>query len=465
MNSEWCLLYEKFIDGVLSDTEQRLIAEMHESDKAFREFWQEAGKQYSLLATQESADSIKSFLSATLFLDEKIRRNKKSKNYISFFLKIAAVIFIMALPAAGFYLYKTVPTIVYSTKSDIAQHNLVMDDVKLGPMDFLLLEKGAVEIAVNGPADFRIGLDGNIKLKNGSVHINTHSKGNVKIETLQGVYSDIGTEFGLEVSDKFSEVHVFDGSVLSPKQEKVLKGTAQRISEGVNKPVKIDRGKFVSFTQVKNQNHLFGKYLEDKNELINSPDVIDYFDFSEIEIPQDSFAGLKKSDFMLSAINTGIAKGPFPGTSSLDIQNGSSYVTLNAPENIDLYSVYVEFYHQKFTNQPVRIMADESKIVKFSQSMAWYRDNYGKKGYMDERFWRFRGQLITVGKSFYINSNLNDVNNKFQTSSQPSKKLFIGSYKELGLNFTGTLSRIIIFKDNKTPLLKTLFNNVSDTGL
>ena len=465
MNSDWCLLYDKFIDGDLTDHEQRLVAELHESDETFRVFWRDAGVQYSLLATQEPVDEIKSFLSATLFLDEKIRNRKKSKNYFSVFLKIAAAIFFIAVPVAGYYFYMTVPSVVYSTKGEVKQYSLVMNDIKLGALDSMMLQKGAVEIAVNGPAEFRIGMDGNIKLKKGSIHVNTYSKGSVIVETAQGVYSDIGTEFGLEVNDGYSEVHVFDGSVLSPGQQKVQKGTALKNSDGVNQPVEIDRGKFVSFSQINDQNELIEKYLRDKNELINSPDVIDYFDFTELMDTKQEISGIKQSDFSLSAFNTGIAKGPFPGTASLDILEGNSYVSLTAPENLDNYSVYVEFYHQKFINKTVSILADESRQVKYSQSMAWYRDNYGKKGYLDERFWRFRGQLITIGKNYYISSNLNDVNNKFMTGSQPSKKLIVGSHTDLGLNFKGSLSRIIIFKNNKTAHLKKLFNYMNKSGL
>lgn len=465
MNKEWCLLFEKFIDGDLSDQEQILVAELHSSDPDFQEFWQESGAQYSLMVTLQSTKDIKSFLSATLFLDEKIRQANNKKNYFSSFLKLVAAILVMAIPAFGYYYHNNIPNVEFSSGKSIHKLDLLSGDIQLGEFDSVLLKKGDVEVAVSGPAKFRIGWDSRLKLHSGSVHINTYSKGSFPVETAMGIYSDIGTEFGLNVGSDFSEVHVFDGKVQSPEGGNVEQGKAQKLTPEKASEIEVDRGKFISFNTVKEGDLRYKKFLAHKSELLKSEDVLEYFDFTNLTNSSDEISGVLNPGFKVSLLNTGIARGPFPGSTSLDFKKEASFLKLKVPEAIEHYAIFLEFYHQKYYDRPISILNDVESAVAFTQPMSWFKHHYGKKGYLDERFWKYRGQLITVSKNYFMSSNLQDTNSKTPLKKPSSNVFFIGMNTEKAVNFDGTLSRIIIFKNNDSPHLQKLFDYNKSTTI
>ena len=458
MKDYWHLLFEKFSEGALSDQQERDLCDLHKTDEAFRAFWLKASGQVSLMATLKETDDLESFLSSTLFLDQKIRRRGRKKPLVFTFLKVAAALVLLALPSYVFFMKDKLPEISLST-SGISEYNfLFANEVKIGDEAVVLKFKEAT-VSILGPAKARLNFDGSFEMKEGVAHIITNPGFNFPVETPFRTYQDIGTEFGLKIKGAKSEVHVFDGSV--QVGESVVETGKAMLSEGVKDlDVSVDRGGFFNESQLGNYIDSADSFREQRVKILNSPHVFEYFDFSTLKSASGELSGLKGSSIKIKSEVKSLVSGPHFGSKALRINNDGDYLSFSIPRQIlENYSIYVNFYYEEYTLKPQKILTDESGSLKLSQTMSWFKKAYWKDGFMGEAFWRYRGLLLVKGINKTAFSNLEDVTVTKELPGNYSNDFTVGNSKKLALNFKGRISSIVILKSTDVKVAKALFYN------
>ena len=212
MTERWCYLFEKYSEGVLSDEEQREVCSLQEESEEFKLFWREAASQVSLMSTLQPVDDLKTFLSAALFIDEKVKLRKKKKSTFGFFLKVAALLLVAFLPAYTFWISQKLPEVAYSS-SDLSKYDfLFMNIVELKEGAAVLkFKEGTVSFVA--PVRLHMSLKGELELDSGAIYLSSNPGFNFHIKTPNREYIDVGTEFGVKVHGIESQLHVFEGSV------------------------------------------------------------------------------------------------------------------------------------------------------------------------------------------------------------------------------------------------------------
>jgi len=457
MNEYWHLLFEKFSEGTLSDQQQLDLCGLHETDEAFRAFWLKASGQVSLMATLKANDDLESFLSSSLFLDQKIRK-RKEKPILFTFLKVAAVLLLLALPTYVFFMKNKLPEISLSTSAMSEYNFLFANEVEIGEEAAVLKFKEAT-VSILGPAKVRLNFDGSFEIKEGDAHIITNPGFHFPIKTPSRNYQDIGTEFGLKVKEGESEVHVFEGAV-QVGQSIINRGKAL-LSEGAkDSDVSVSRGGFLNESELRTYVDSANLYKEQRAKIINSPDVFEYFDFSNMQSASGELSGLKGSSIKIKSEVKSLVSGPHFGSKALRINNDGDYLSFSIPRQIlEDYSIYVNFYYEEYTLKPQKILTDESGSLKLSQTMSWFKKAYWKDGFMGEAFWKYRGLLLVKGINKTAFSNLEDVITIKDLPNNYSDEFIVGNTKKSNLNFKGRISSIVILKSTDVKVAKSLFYN------
>jgi len=457
MNEDWHLLFEKFSEGTLSDEEQLTLSELYESNEEFKGFWFKASGQVSLMATLQSNDELKTFLSSSLFLDKKIKRKKKKKPLLFTFLKVAAIFILITMPTYFFLMKDKLPEIAISTDGFSKYELLLPRNVDLKEEALVLKFKEAT-VSIKGPATIKLNFDGSFELNKGSAHIVTNPGFNFPVNTPLRKYQDIGTEFGLKVGEKTSEVHVFDGSV-QVNESLVNKGQALQSNNLNDQGTDILRGDFYSEQQLFTYINEKKLYEEKVERILEHPDIFEYFDFSKLESAKGEILGLKNSSIKVKSEIITLVDGPYFGAKALSTDVDGAYLSFNIPKNVlENYSIYVNFYYDKYELKPQNLLTDISGNLKLSQTMSWFKKHYMKDGLMTEGFWKYRGLLLIKGKTRKAFSNLEDVTSWSALPKNYSNEFVIGNSKKHNLNFKGRIASIVILKSTDLSAIKKLFN-------
>lgn len=457
MNEKWCYLFEKFSEGALNDEEQRLLCKIHGENEDFKKFWLEASGQLSLVSTLKPVDELKSFLSASLFLDKKI--NKKKRSVLPFFLKVAAVILITGMPVYIYLAKEKLPEITYSSTPVSSYDFLFFRSVKLqNEVAVFKFKEGSV--SVKGPAVLRQTFNGSLEVDSGVLHVSSNEGENLKIKTPHRSYVDIGTKFGLSISPAQSELHVFDGTVEVSGDTLVKKGKALLSRKAINEAIPIKRNIFLSEVQIQELLVSKKKFDLQKERLLKSSDVYEYFDFTNILSVSETFSGLKGTSMKLIGKVHGVSEGPYWGATALAFSEGEEFLTFEIPEGIsDDYAIYISFYYEDYHARPSMIMKDTSANLNLSQQMSWFKTEYGKNGFLSEGFWKYRGLFLAKNTTKQAFSNMNDILKWKNLPENFTNDFMIGHSLQNGLNFKGRVASVIIFKSSKIKEVQKLFDH------
>lgn len=460
MKKEWCHLFEKFSDASLSDEEQRALVDLYENSLAFRVFWQQAGIQVGLVNTLKPVGDLQAFLSSALFIEQKVKQKQK-KPLISLLIKVAAIVLFSLIPFYVFMVKDSLPLISH-TNSNLSRYDfLFARTVRLGD-ELAVLDFEEGRVSVKGPARLKLNFDGSIQVISGSFHFVTEEGKDMKIITEQKTYVDIGTEFGLKVSKDLSEVHVFDGLVDVSGEVVVKKGGALKSDLESSLDIPISRKGFYNSAQLQGLLQARGNYERQIKRFEESPEVFEVFDLTKLAESQSSLRGLKESSLEIDLSFGSTKEGPYPYSKVPYISRNGEILELKIPEEIqEDYSIYVRYFYEEYSPQGSVIFSNESNNLKMKQVMTWFKKMYGKNGYMDEGFWKFRGLLFSKGRVYSSLSNLTDGTSRSLLPKSYSNSFILGNSKEYGLNFHGRIAQVVVFKSSDIKLLKSLFDKMN----
>ena len=458
MKEYWHLLFEKFIDGELSDQEQRDLCELYESQEEFKEFWLKSTGQQSLLSTLKPNSELQSFLSSSLFIERKIKQRKRKKPFIFTFLKIAALLAFAALLAYGLWMKDKLPEFALNT-SGLSRYQFLFGNKVELKEDAAILKFREGAVTVLGPASMKINFDGSFELREGTAHIITNPGFNFPVITPHKKYKDIGTEFGLKVRGSGSELHVFDGAVQAG-EALVSKGRALLSDLSNDSGIELVRGGFFNEFQLSSYVKARQQFELQREKLLNDSVVLEYFDFSNLESAGGEISGLKKSPIKIKSKVRELIYGPYFGAKALKIDQDGDLLSFHIPAEVaKSYSVYVNFYYENYQAAPQTVLTDVSGGLNLSQSMDWFKKKYWKDGFMGEDFWKYRALMLAKSEKFKGFTNLEDVTSWKALPENHSNEFFLGNSQKHGLNFKGRVASIIILKSTDLKALSKLFNN------
>jgi hypothetical protein len=197
-------------------------------------------------------------------------------------------------------------------------------------------------VTLEGPAAFQLISSSEASCTSGklSAHVPPQAKG-FRIQTPKGTIVDLGTDFGLDLNDASSPVHVFKGEIEfhgndSPMHS-LKEGQALALSD-LSRSIVADQSAFASLHDMdertaESQRLAFEDWLS-RNSLWNSdPSLLLRFDF------QDNRSSRSLSNHALNAsqipagsiVGCDWTDGRWPGKRALEFRNVSDRVRLNVP--------------------------------------------------------------------------------------------------------------------------------------
>lgn len=163
----------------------------------------------------------------------------------------------------------------------------------------LRLESGVVQVVfysgarvvIEGPAEFRLVSPGEMSIRLGRLTAEVAPQAiGFQVGTPQAQVTDLGTAFGVEVTEDSTELHVFEGSVeLEPVSGDGVRvfeeGTASTVDpSGRTRPILIDAWKFASLFEVQQRSvaaeaSRYERWLHAGERLNNDPSLLVRLDF------------------------------------------------------------------------------------------------------------------------------------------------------------------------------------------
>ncbi len=229
------------------------------------------------------------------------------------------------------------------------ESNAVTPGTPLAP-GWLKLKSGIAQIefyqgarvSIEGPAQLQIVSSGEATCTSGklSAHVPPQAKG-FRINTPKGVIVDLGTEFGLDVSDANAEVHVFKGEIeLHPASEsmKSLKEGQAMSFAGSTAAMKADAADFASLSEIDTRSAMsqqvqFEKWLAYSARLNADSSLRLRFDFQDDEsarsLRNHALNGGSIADG--SIVGGAWNEGRWPWKRALEFRNVSDRVRLSIP--------------------------------------------------------------------------------------------------------------------------------------
>lgn len=226
------------------------------------------------------------------------------------------------------------------------ESNAITPGTPLAP-GWLKLKSGIAQIefyqgarvSIEGPAQLQIISSGEATCTSGklSAHVPPQAKG-FRINTPKGTIVDLGTEFGLDVSDASAEVHVFKGEIeLHPASESM-----QSLKEGqamtfAAKPqlLAANAAGFASLSEIESRTALsdrsqFERWLASSAKLNSDPGLKLHFDFQDDETAR-SLRNHAPQGEEGSIVGATWTTGRWPGKGALEFRHISDRVRLSAP--------------------------------------------------------------------------------------------------------------------------------------
>lgn len=194
-------------------------------------------------------------------------------------------------------------------------------------------------VVIEGPAELQLVSSGEATCTRGklSAHVPPQAKG-FRMQTPKGTIVDLGTDFGLDVSDANAEVHVFKGEVeLHPASEsmKSLKEGQAMAFAAQTQLLPADASGFASLNDLDSRTALSDRTQLDRwrvtSEKLNAdPSLKLHFDFQDDEMARSlrNHTALGEDGSIVGAAWT---TGRWPGKGALEFRNVSDRVRLSAP--------------------------------------------------------------------------------------------------------------------------------------
>lgn len=194
-------------------------------------------------------------------------------------------------------------------------------------------------VVIEGPAEFQLISSSEASCTQGKLiaYVPQQAKG-FRINTPKGSIVDLGTEFGLKVNAKSSEVHVFNGEVeLQKGSESVnLLKEGQGMSFGLS--TQLIAANTSSFASLKEFNShaafldraRFEHWLSQSDKMKSDSDLKIYFDFQE-DTNARSLRNHAPQGEDGNIVGTGWTEGRWLGKRALEFRNKSDRVRLSIP--------------------------------------------------------------------------------------------------------------------------------------
>lgn len=197
-------------------------------------------------------------------------------------------------------------------------------------------------VLIEGPAALELISSGEATCTGGrlSAHVPPHAKG-FRINTPKGTIVDLGTEFGLDVSDANAEVHVFKGEVelhrTAAATQSLKEGQALAFA-AMSKPLEANAAAFASLTDLDQRTaasmrSLFEKWQVQSVDRNLDPGLRVRFDFQDSDESRSlrnhaaNGAGIADG----SIVGAAWTEGRWPGKRALEFRNVSDRVRLAIP--------------------------------------------------------------------------------------------------------------------------------------
>jgi len=194
-------------------------------------------------------------------------------------------------------------------------------------------------VLIEGPAEFQLISSGEATCTRGKLSANVppQAKG-FRINTPKGTIVDLGTEFGLDVSDASAEVHVFKGEVelhQAAESMKSLKEGQAMAFAAKAQPVAANASSFASLSDLDSRTALSDRTQLDRwraeSEKLNADPALKlHFDFQDDETTRTlrNHASQGEDGSIVGAAWT---TGRWPGKGALEFRHISDRVRLSAP--------------------------------------------------------------------------------------------------------------------------------------
>lgn len=227
----------------------------------------------------------------------------------------------------------------------------------------LKLSQGFVEleffngarVVIEGPADLQLVSGGEFICRSGKVsaYVPRQARG-FKIITPSARVVDLGTAFGLNVSDVNSDVHVFEGKVevsefTAKKARTLLAGQAATLDKaGVWQDIALNRATFATPGELDSQEaiaqaRLFAEWRAASAKWRKDPSLVTYFDFEEGNNRERLLKNISdnaKAETDGVVIGAGWGEGRWPAKRGLDFKNLGDRVRLQIPGEYDAITLH-----------------------------------------------------------------------------------------------------------------------------
>ncbi|HRH94748.1 MAG TPA: FecR domain-containing protein [Prosthecobacter sp.] len=194
-------------------------------------------------------------------------------------------------------------------------------------------------VLIEGPAELQLVSSGEATCTHGklSAHVPPQAKG-FRINTPKGTIVDLGTEFGLDVSDANSEVHVFKGEIELHQDAESMKSLkeGQAMAFAANPHlITANASGFASLNEINARTALsdrsqFERWLATSTKLNADPGLKLHFDFQDDETSR-SLRNHAASGEDGSIVGAAWTAGRWPEKHALEFRNVSDRVRLSVP--------------------------------------------------------------------------------------------------------------------------------------
>lgn len=194
-------------------------------------------------------------------------------------------------------------------------------------------------VLIEGPAELQLVSSGEATCTHGklSAHVPPQAKG-FRINTPKGTIVDLGTEFGLDVSDASSEVHVFKGEIELHQDAESMKSLKEgQAMAFATKPqfITANASGFASLNEINARTALsdrsqFERWLATSTKLNADPGLKLHFDFQDDETSR-SLRNHAASGEDGSIVGAAWTAGRWPEKHALEFRNVSDRVRLSVP--------------------------------------------------------------------------------------------------------------------------------------
>ncbi len=194
-------------------------------------------------------------------------------------------------------------------------------------------------VLIEGPAELQLVSSGEATCRRGklSAHVPPQAKG-FRINTPKGTIVDLGTEFGLDVSDANSEVHVFKGEIELHQDAESMKSLKEgQAMAFAAKPhlITANASGFASLNEINARTALsdrsqFERWLATSTKLNADPGLKLHFDFQDDETSR-ALRNHAASGEDGSIVGAAWTAGRWPEKHALEFRNVSDRVRLSVP--------------------------------------------------------------------------------------------------------------------------------------